>query len=678
MNKYLLILCLLILSLSVNALSITNTKSGSWYDASIWDAGRIPSTLDVVTIASGTTVTVYGTYTDCDALTINGFLDVGPTNLTIGGRDLQIDVRAVRNAYVVVNGRLRINGDWSTQFKVYGYVKFNTGSIFDMLAGQMMIDGCAFTEELSVTADHALLDVTDAASINTTGGVINMFNAHYHPTGLTIKGAKHFYSVSFGNNLILPNFAQRHTSDFKISETDKPTFSSIRVAYLPNPNYQNKVILNDIAIDGNLDVSNGVIIGTGRLKVGGNLLIAADGRIERDIECNGTWQQNITSYLGNSAITIKGNVFINNPNLVQANLDINIQNGTLQMMQGRFDASNKTITLSSAPVNADASKYIITQNGGSLVVKNISGATLFPVGTADSYLPVTLTASSGDFSVAARPLSIGTGSDNFALNNQWEINRLSGNATADIQVKWRAANETTNFTTYRQNARLHHYNGSTWQAHGTTGVSFADPFYAKSAENINEFSTFTVMTQTVVPITLKSFTAKSVNNEAHLLWQTATELNNAGFVIEKSIDGSTFSNIGFVKGAGNVFDLKNYEFIDANFDKTSYYRLKQVDFDNQFFYSPIVSLQYKAEKGTVKIYPNPMTNQSTLTVSQTENTQNLSKIAIYDTSGRIVYQNASLNNQNTVKIPVQNWAKGLYLIHITSGNKTTVEKFVKN
>lgn len=678
MNKFLLILCFITLSLSLNALSITNTKSGSWYDASVWDAGRIPSTLDIVTIASGTTVTVYGTYTDCDALTINGFLDVGPTNLTIGGRDLQIDVRAVRNAYVVVNGRLRINGDWNTQFKVYGYVKFNTGSSFDMLAGQMMIDGCAFTEELSVTADHALLDVTDAASVNTTGGVINMFNAHYHPTGLTIKGAKHFYSVSFGNNLTLASFAQRHTSDFLISETDKPTFSSIRVAYLPNPNYQNKVILNDIAIDGNLDVSNGVILGSGRLKVGGNLLIAGDGRIERDIECNGTWQQNITSYLGNSAITIKGNFFINNPNLVQANLNINIQNGTLQMMQGRFDASNKTITLSSAPLNADATKYIMTQNGGALVIKNVSGATLFPVGTADSYLPVTLTATSGDFSVAARPLSIGTGSDNFAINNQWEINRLSGNAAADIQVKWRAANETTNFTTYRQNARLHRYNGSTWQALGAIGLSFTDPFYAKSAESINEFSTFTVMTQSVVPVTLKSFTAKSVNNEAHLLWQTATELNNAGFEIEKSLDGLSFANIGFVKGAGNLSTTKNYEFVDKNIASTNYYRLKQLDLDGKFTYSSVVALQYNADKSFVKIFPNPSVNQPILTIEQTENGKSVSQITIFDTNGRLMYQNPFLGNTDTLKVPITDWAKGLYMIHITRDGKTTLEKFVKN
>ena len=128
MNKYLLILFSIILSPSVKAIPITNIGDGVWNNPTNWDAGRIPNTLDIVTIKVGTTVTVTGDYYDCDGIIINGFLDIGATNLTIGGRDLQIDVRCVRNSYCIVNGRLRINGDWVHQFKIYGYVKFNTGS----------------------------------------------------------------------------------------------------------------------------------------------------------------------------------------------------------------------------------------------------------------------------------------------------------------------------------------------------------------------------------------------------------------------------------------------------------------------------------------------------------------------------------------------------------------------
>ncbi len=686
MNKCLIILCFLIASFSAKATILTNSGDGSWYSTSLWQispsvpANRIPNVLDSVVIASGTTVTVFGPYTDCDGLTINGFLDVGATNLTIGGRDLQIDVRAVRNSFCIVNGRLRINGDWSTQFKVYGYVKFNTGSIFDMSAGQMMIDGCAFTEALSVTADHALLDVTDAAAVNSTGGAINMFNAHYHPTGLTIKGAKNFHNVSFGNNLILANFAQRHTSDFLISDTDKPTFTSIRVAYLPNPSRQNRVVLNNVSVTGNLDIANGVLVGAGRFKVAGNLLIAADGRIETDVECNGPWQQNISTYLsGNTSAVIKGNLYINNPNLVITQLDLDIQNGTIHLLQGKFDASSKTISVAQSPVGGSPSSYIQTEGNGLLVVKNVSGATNFPVGTNNSYLPVTLTASSGDFSVAARPLSIVAGSGNFSLNSQWNISRISGTAPAEIKVQWQAANETFDFTNYRHNARLHHHNGSSWQALGAIGATATGSFYTKTTQNVSQFSIFTMMAQTtVVPVSLKDFTAKWLKNDAQLAWQTATESNNKGFDIEKSSDGMSFSPIGFVKGAGNAVEVKNYAFVDNNCISTSYYRLKQLDFDGKFTYSPIVSLQIKDGKSGYKIYPNPMSTSSVLTIEPSESTTIQSKITIYNIKGQVIYQTTTFNNADTLKIPTHNWAKGLYMIHLTKGEKTTVEKFIKN
>ena len=675
-NKHFILLLFLTLSLSAHAISITNTASGSWYDTNIWDSGRVPATFDKVTIKAGTNVTVYGQYTDCDSLIINGFLDVGPTNLTIGGRELYIDDRAIRNTVCIINGGLRINGDWSTQFKVYGSVKFNTGSTLDMLAGQMMIDGCGFKEELSVTAEKALLDVTDAAYVNTTGGVINMFNAHYHPNGLTIKGAKHFFNVSFGNNLTLANFAQRHTSDFLISETDKPTFESVRIAYLPNPNRQNRVVLNDVSITGNLDVSNGVLVGTGRFKVKGNLLIAANGRIETDIECNGAWQQNITSYLGNTSTIIKGNFYINNPNLVQTNLNLDIQNGTIHLMQGKFDLTNKTLALSSAPSNANGTRYIVTQSGGALVVKNISGSTLFPVGTYSDYLPVTLSAASGDFSVAARPLSISPNLGSFAINAQWDISRLKGNALADIQVQWNSANESADFAAHRSNSRIHHYNGNSWQPLGSNILVMANATFLNSAQSINEFSSFTVLTQSVVPVTLKNFGVKKDKNESVLLsWQTVSEFNNAGFEIEKSSDGIAFDNIGYVKGARNTFEAQFYQFVDKNFSNTAYYRLKQVDLDGKFSFSNIVSLQFEASKKEIKVYPNPIIQQPYLTI-ESDFLSNNPKIEILDINGRIIYQNNPVN-AHSLHIAAENWSKGLYIIRLTTGDKTLLTKFIK-
>lgn len=697
-------LCVLFLSFSclffiqtLDAAAITNIKSGSWYDPTIWDLGRIPSTKDglndIVTIATGTTVTVHGEYTDCDGLIINGFLDVGATNLTIGGRDLQIDERAVRNASVFINGGLRVTGDWSHQFKVYGNVKFNTGSTFQMSAGMIMIDGSAFTEALSVPANTPLLDVTDAASFESTGGMIVLFNPHYHATGLTIKGAKHFYNVSFGNNLILPNFACRHTSDFLISETDKPTFSNIRLAYLPNPNRQNLVVLNNVAVTENVELSNGVLVGAGRLKVAGNILIGPDGRIETDIECNGNWQQNISTFLSNTSATIKGNVYINNPDRVRTSLDLDIQNGTIEMIRGKFDLSNKTVTLSAAPKSASASAYIVTcnqnSNIGTLVIKNLSGRTLFPVGTETAYLPVTLTAASGDFSVSTSPLSISIDNSNFSINNQWDINRLVGTVHTDVEVQWNTAIESTEFSTNRDNAKLSRFDGSTWQPISTLGVSVSNNNIVTSiAQNVQNFSTFTMLAQAALPITLNNFIGKIVNNKAHLLWETATELNNAGFGIEKSLNGTTFETIGFVKGVGNSVKNNTYDFLDDNFTQTTYYRLKQVDFDGKYTYSNIVSLEKTKDKGYLKVYPNPLSSQPFLTVDASEINQNQATISVFEANGRLLYQNTVEPEAKSrffgegvgvVKIPVNDWAKGLYLIRLNMNDgKTVVSKFIKN
>jgi Secretion system C-terminal sorting domain len=687
---FLLTLLLLVVVSTSKAATLTNIASGSWYDASIWDAGRIPSTLDLVTIAIGTTVTVLGPYTDCDGLTINGFLDVGATNLTVGGRDLQIDVRAVRNTSCIVNGGLRVNGDFSTQFKIYGNVKFNTGSTFEMPAGTIMIDGCAFTETLSVPANVPLLDVTDASSFSSTGGLIVIFNPHYHPTGLAIKGAKIFHNVSFGNNLTLPNFACRSASDFLVSETETPIFKSIRLAYLPysdNPNnpsspvIQNRVVLNNTTITDGFDLGNGVLVGMGRFKIGGNLLLSGLGSIDTDIELNGSFQQNISTYSGNSSATIKGNIYSNNADRVLVNINLDLQNGTINMMRGKFDLNNKTVSVASAPTGANASTYIISHNQsafeGTLVIKNLTGRTLFPVGTESAYLPVTLTAASGDFSVSAKPLLFSVG-QSFSINNQWDINRVSGSASADVEVQWNTSTESTDFANFRSNCRLNRFNGSLWQPLSIIGAYSANgSTFTATAQNVQNFSPFTMLTQANLPVELKSFFGRVEGANARLTWQTATETNNIGFDIEKSTDQITFSKIGFVKGMGNAVQANDYHFVDSTFEKIAYYRLKQMDADGKFSYSSVVALQKLGSKGKVKVYPNPITNQTLLNIDFEGNSYKNASIAIFESNGRVIYQK-NVERQEAVQIAVNDWFHGLYLIRITTNDgRVILSKFVK-
>ena len=680
-----LFISFIFISFVAHAATFTTVKSGSWFDPTVWSNGSVPATLDKVTISLGTTITVDGgPYSDCDSLTIDGFLDVGANNLTIGGRELFIDARAIRNTSCIINGRLRINGDWSHTFKIYGNVKFNAGSIFEMTAGTIMIDGCAFTEELSVPADKPLLEIANVASFNSTGGLIVLFNPHYHPQGLAIKGAKHFANVSFGNNLTLSTFAARSTSDFLISDTEKPAFDIVQLAYLPNPNRQNKVVLNDYSIS-NLTITNGVLAGSGRIKVSSNVLIGSNGVIESDLELNGFSDQNISTFQSNTSAIIKGNIYINNPTRVNTYLDLDFQGGTVQFIQGKFNLTNKTLKLSSSPLGGNASSYFITtdylNNSGILVIKNLSGAMSFPVGTETDYLPVLVTASGGDFSVSAGPLSISTPNDQFAINKQWTINRLSGTAIAGVKVQWNAANENANFASLRSNSNLYGFNSGAWQAITSANATATESssVFSKSVDNIPNFSIFTMITTTALPVSLLDFAGKMDNQNAFLTWKTASESNNQGFDVEKSADGIYFQKIGFVKGMGTSVQLNAYNFTDFNFNKTAYFRLKQMDFDGKFTYSAVVSLQKnKSKNSEINAFPNPNLSENVLNISFLEGATTNSQINIFDGLGRLVYQNQNLDSQYLLRIDVKNWANGLYLIQSKSDEKVEFKQFIKN
>ena len=96
----------------------------------------------------------------------------------------------------------------------------------------------------------------------------------------------------------------------------------------------------------------------------------------------------------------------------------------------------------------------------------------------------------------------------------------------------------------------------------------------------------------IIPVELTSFTG-NVNNYGQVVlnWQTASELNNQGFEIERRTESSEFRTIAFVEGAGTITETRNYSYIDKTADQgINYYRLKQVDFNGTYAYSDEVEV----------------------------------------------------------------------------------------
>jgi len=143
-----------------------------------------------------------------------------------------------------------------------------------------------------------------------------------------------------------------------------------------------------------------------------------------------------------------------------------------------------------------------------------------------------------------------------------------------------------------------------------------------------------------VPVELLAFTASIRNSEIRLLWSTASELNNRGFEIERSVsDKDNFVTIGFVDGKGSSTEINYYSFIDnpqLSGVNQLYYRLKQVDFDGTYSYSDIVNVSYDvpAEFVLNQNYPNPF-NPSTR-ISYFVPDESFVSIKVYDFLGKEV------------------------------------------
>jgi hypothetical protein len=125
-----------------------------------------------------------------------------------------------------------------------------------------------------------------------------------------------------------------------------------------------------------------------------------------------------------------------------------------------------------------------------------------------------------------------------------------------------------------------------------------------------------------LPVELISFTAVLQGTSALLNWSTATETNNSGFQIERSVDGSgVWAEVTFVKGAGTSSSPKTYSYEDQNLAPGVYiYRIKQIDNDGTAtIYNP--KQQPKVDAGASNIfqlggnYPNPFNPTTNLQFS---------------------------------------------------------------
>jgi hypothetical protein len=183
-----------------------------------------------------------------------------------------------------------------------------------------------------------------------------------------------------------------------------------------------------------------------------------------------------------------------------------------------------------------------------------------------------------------------------------------------------------------------------------------------------------------VPVELTAFSAETTTDGVLLKWSTATELNNHGFEVERSLNGTEFYTVAFVQGFGTTTEGKNYSYtdeVDYNGGEVLYYRLKQVDLDGRVEYSDIVEVEFDVPKdfALFQNYPNPFNPSTTIKFAVPKTS--FVNITVFDITGQEVM--TLLNKEKEtgtyeVKFDARNLASGVYVYKMTAGNFTSVKK----
>ncbi|GAA4043147.1 hypothetical protein GCM10022409_31420 [Hymenobacter glaciei] len=169
-----------------------------------------------------------------------------------------------------------------------------------------------------------------------------------------------------------------------------------------------------------------------------------------------------------------------------------------------------------------------------------------------------------------------------------------------------------------------------------------------------------------LPVELTAFTATPASEAVRLAWTTASEKNSARFEVERSTDGTGFERIGTVAAAGKSSSARSYGLTDAALPAalTLYYRLRQVDIDGKFTYSPVRTIARPASAGALAVFPNPSRNVATLT-GATPGTL----VRVFDTAGHAVFSTTTDAEGKASVLPPAGLAAGVYVVR--TGNRTT-------
>lgn len=652
-----------------------------------------------------------GVQIDFDRGVITSFINNG----TITSEDIEV---TVPNAIVNIsgNGSISLTGDFNLLEDDIIVNNDLTGSF--IIGDDLLFDSPIFffnarfinNQKLTINSDILVgTDTDDNAFVNSAGATLNVVNLDFTSRDFDFLNSG---TVNQSGNFINIDPSDTHidnlgTGVWNWSLTPNATFDPdlnlvLNCTALGNTFNYNGAGDQDIisASYHHLSLSNsGAKNGlTSSFSVAGNWTVGGTATFAEGtstVTLNGTGAQSITNPFGETF----NNLIINNSSVSPITFnDAVAVSSVLTMTDGNVDLNGTTFILSSNAAGALVHNLVSTAGwmyGGAFqralpafaIALGAAGG-LFPLGSSTDWRPFFIGksnagSSSGNMTVShtdAATTSIVSIADTNPVativrrhDSFWTV------STAGISAgSWDLRAGGTNFGTVGAAGDLRMATSTgvvgtnaagaggptDWRVN-RTGLTFgqlANSFHVASTDAVN----------TPLPIELLDFIAFIVDDGVQLHWETASELNNDFFMVQRSLNAEEWVDLTKIKGAGTVSEKKTYSVLDSQpYAGASYYRLKQTDFDGQISFSPIEKVEF-IEQNTIQVFPNPsdgifyIANSSQLDVES---------IRVVNSLGQVVFP--LIKKEDTISIYLNSLSQGIYILQVWNGTFLSSVRLVK-
>lgn len=461
---------------------------------------------------------------------------------------------------------------------------------------------------------------------------------------------------------------------------------------------------NTVSVAGNLtispigflDLSSGVTGST--FQLGGdyanNATIAAFDEPGSTVIFNGSGPQSITT--GTTFQEEFGNLTVNNlTNDLTLNSPVLVKT-TLSLLSGRIFTNSTTglLTLSGSNTTAvSATAYGPSFVHGPMVKTNLNVSQFrFPVGKGLLMRGVSVIGSvvggpSDAFIAEYFPndphTDIGPAMEtppllDISYCEYYRMDRYVGTPSATVTLGWNTATNCGVFDP--ATVHLAKWDGTMWRDRGSPGtgsvalgtVSTTAPIIESNFTGGGWWTLATVSEDNPLPIELLSFDAHPEGSMVRLDWHTATERDNDFFTIERSANGHDFEDLARVEGAGNSTAVLHYTDLDRwPLPGTSFYRLRQTDFDGASTVSTIVTVRMPG-KGpddlVILADGDHITGLHDFVAGST--------CDVLDMTGRVVWQGRTAVDGRT-DVPFAGLSGGAYVLRVSDGTRSASAPFVR-